>query len=106
MRKKTLAALIGIVVVLGVFAYTQLTIFVIQPIGAIPEGKTLVIARLNKTEFIDSADAMCERIQGGVSLMCRMASLAGVAKNSHVFMRLPYSETLYNISTGGKSYDR
>ena len=105
MRTKTWIILLSIVV-LAIIAYTQLTIFVIQPIGAIPEGKTLVIARLNKTEFIDSADAMCERIQGGVSLLCRMAALAGVADNSHVFLRLPYSETLYQISTGGKSYDR
>lgn len=106
MRKKTLAVLIGVAAVLGLIAYTQLTIFFIQPIETIPEGKTLVIARINKTEFIDSADAMCERIQGGVSLMCRMAALAGVAENSRVFLRLPYSETLYDISTGGKSYDR
>ena len=106
MRKKTWTVLTFAAAVLGLLAYTQLTIFVIQPIGAIPEGRTLVIARLNKTEFIDSADAMCERIQGGVSLMCRMAALASVAENSPVFLRLPYSETLYDISTGGKSYDR
>ena len=105
MRKKSWIIFLS-TIVLSLVAYTQLTIFVIQPIGAIPEGKTLVIARLNKTEFIDSADAMCERIQGGVSLLCRMAALAGVAENSYVFLRLPYSETLYQISTGGKSYDR
>ncbi len=106
MHKKTLAILACATAVISLLAYTQLTIFVIQPIGAIPEGKTLVIARLNKTEFIDSADAMCERFQGGVSLICRMAALAGVAESSHVFLRLPYSETLHNISTGGNNYDR
>lgn len=106
MRKKVWLITFAAIVSLSLIAYTQLTIFVIQPIGAIPDGKTLVIARLNKTEFIDSADAMCERIQGGVSLLCRMAALGGVAQNSHVFLRLPYSETLYQISTGGKTYDR
>lgn len=106
MRKKVWLISFATLAVLSVIAYTQLTIFVIQPIGAIPEGKTIVILRLNKTEFIDSADAMCERIQGGVSLLCRMAALGGVAKNSHVLLRLPYSETLYQISTGGKTYDR
>lgn len=87
-------------------AYTQLTIFVIPPIGAVPEGKTLVISRLNKTEFIDSADAMCERAQGGVNLLCRAAMLGGVSKNASIYLRLPYSEWLYSISTGGKSYSR
>lgn len=85
---------------------TQITIFVIQPIGAIPEGRTLIIARLNKTEFIDSADAMCERIQGGVSIMCRVLTLGAVASKSTVYARLPYSEFLYNISTNGKTYGR
>ncbi len=53
-----------ILAVLGVLGYTQLTIFVIQPIGAVPEGKTLVILRMNKTEFIDSTDAICFRKMG------------------------------------------
>lgn len=90
--------------VASILAYTQLTIFVVQPIGAVPEGRTLIMLRLNKTEFIDSADAMCERIQDGVSLLCRGAVLGAVVKNGTILVRLPYSETLYNISTGGKSY--
>ena len=106
MRKTGWLILLASVSIAAILAYTQLTIFVIQPIGAIPEGKTLVITRLNKTEFIDSADAMCERIQGGVSLLCRMAVLGAVAEKSQVLLRLPYSETLYQISTGGKTYDR
>lgn len=89
-----------------VLFYTQITIFVVPPIGAIPEGKTMIIARLDKTKFVDSPDAMCERIQGGVSLLCRGVSLAAVAKNSTILMRLPYSSWLYLISTSGKTYDR
>jgi hypothetical protein len=34
----------------------------LQPIGAAPEGGTLLILRLNNGKFIDSADAMCGRI--------------------------------------------
>jgi hypothetical protein len=86
--------------------YTQFTIFVIQPIGALPEGKTLIISRLNKTEFIDSADAMCERLQGGVNLLCRGAMMGAVAEKATIYARLPYSEWLYHVSTGGKKYDR
>ncbi|WDM65303.1 hypothetical protein [Stenotrophomonas forensis] len=106
MTRKTVSILLIVLVVLAIVVYTQLTIFVIQPIGAIPEGKTLVILRLNKTEFIDSADAMCEREMGGVSLLCRMGMMGGVASKSTVLLRLPYSQALYDISTGGKSYDR
>ena len=81
--------------VFALIIYTQLTIFVVQPIGVIPEGKTLVILRLNKGEFIDSADAMCERMQGGVNLLCRGIMLGAITEKTKVLLRLPYSETLY-----------
>lgn len=105
MKQNKLVMLIVIATTLF-FTYTQLTLFVIPPIGALPEGRTIVITRLNKTEFIDSPDAMCERIQGGVSLLCRGMVMATVADRATILIRLPYSEWLYNISTGGKSYDR
>jgi len=106
MTKKNASIIaLGLTAIFLVVAYTQLTIFVVQPIGAIPEGKTLIISRLNKTEFIDSPDTMCERIQGGVSLMCRMFVLGAVAAKSDIYLRLPYSEWLYLISTGGKKYE-
>jgi hypothetical protein len=95
-----------IVAVLSALIYTQITIFVIHPIGALPEGKTVIITRLNKTEFIDSPDAMCERIQEGVSLLCRGMLIGAVAEKSTILLRLPYSSWLYGISTGGKEYDR
>jgi hypothetical protein len=105
-RKKISNVVLVVTIILLLLAYTQLTIFVIPPIGAVPEGRTLIITRLNKTEFIDSADAMCERMQGGVNLLCRGMLLGTVAEKSIVYFRLPYSEWLYLISTGGKKYDR
>jgi hypothetical protein len=104
-KKGSILAVVVLVVVLLV-VYTQLTIFVVPPIGAVPEGKTLVILRLNKGEFIDSADAMCERMQGSVNLLCRGSMLGAVAKNTKILLRLPYSETLYLISTGGTTYSK
>lgn len=103
-KKVSLIALFAIVV-LSVVAYTQLTIFVVPPIGAVPEGKTLIISRMSNTQFIDSADAMCERTQGGVSLLCRGMLLGSIAGNSKIHLRLPYSETLYLISTDGETYE-
>jgi len=89
-----------------IIIYTQVTFFVIQPVGALPEGKTLVITRLNKTEFIDSPDAMCERLQGKVNLLCRGMMIGAVIDKSKILLRLPYSSWLYDLSTGGKRYDR
>jgi hypothetical protein len=82
------------------------TIFVVQPIGAVPEGRTIIITRLTNVNFIDSADAICARLMGGVSLLCRGAVIARVSKESTIIARLPYSGFLYGISTGGKTYDR
>jgi hypothetical protein len=100
--------ILGLIIFTAIFAviYTQMTIFVVQPIGAVPEGRTLIISRLNKMNFVDSADAMCYRLQGGVNLLCRGAVLGAVGKNATIYMRLPYSETLYSISTGGMKFDR
>lgn len=103
MKKLVIA---GAVALISIVIYTQLTIFVVPPIGAVPEGRTVIMLRLNKTNFIDSADAICERIQGGVNLLCRGMTMAGVVNNTKILARLPYSEWLYLISTGGKRYDR
>ncbi|MEQ4313622.1 hypothetical protein ACDH53_24550 [Pseudomonas tremae] len=102
--KKVLS--VGAIVVLAMAIYTQFTFFVVAPIRAVPEGSTVVMFRLNKTEFIDSADAICVRIQGNVNLLCRGAVLAGVLNGAHILARLPYSESLYLISTGNQRYDR
>lgn len=102
MKKKIIIPLV--IVVILIIISTQITLFVIQPIGALPEGKTLVILRLNKTNFIDSADAMCERTTGKVSLLGRSMMLSAVMENSVVLLRLPYSEFLYLKSTGGAKY--
>ena len=96
-------------VVLAAFmivAYTQVTFFVIQPIGAVPDGRTLVIWRTGKLKFIDSADGLCARESNGLSLLCRIQVLGAIAQNSTVIARLPFSETLYLLSTDGKKYER
>ena len=94
------------IALLCLVVYTQITIFAVPPIGAVPEGRTVIMLRLNKTNFIDSADAMCVRIQGYVSLMCRGMTMAGVVQATTILARLPYSETIYKISTGGETYER
>lgn len=74
-----------------------LRIFVIQPIGAIPNGVTAIVVGVRGINFIDSPDAVCARI-GQPNLLCRGAAAARVADNSYILLRLPFSETLYRWS--------
>jgi hypothetical protein len=104
--KKWVIILLVALSVGAIVLYTQVTLFIVPPIGAVPEGRTMVIARLNNMQFVDSADAVCERIQGGVNLLCRATVLAQVGSNAKIIMRLPYSSWLYGISTGGKTYSK
>jgi hypothetical protein len=104
--RKRLVVWMAVLSLLMVVAYTQLTIFVVQPIGAVPEGRTVIMKRAGDLQFIDSADAVCEREAGSVTLLCRAAILASVADSDKILARLPYSEALYSISTGGKHYER
>ena len=104
--RRTVGAAI-ILLLFGFVCYTQITVFLIQPIGAVPEGKTLVLWREStKLNFIDSADAICARAQGGVSLLCRAIILEAVLKNNPILLRLPYSNALYLESTDGLEYGR
>lgn len=72
-------------------------VFVIQPIGAVPEGATVIISGVEKLNAIDSADAVCDRY-GTVNLICRAAVLGNVADNGKILLRLPYSQFLYHLS--------
>jgi len=45
-----------LLLLLVVVASTQVTFFVVQPIGAVPEGRTLPIRRTGRLKFINSAD--------------------------------------------------
>jgi len=104
-RKATIG--VGLLVaIVAIVASTQLTLFVIPPIGAVPEGRTVVMSRTQATRFVDSPDAVCERIQGGVSLLCRGMVMGQVVNNVTIYARLPYSHTLYLWSTGGRTYER
>lgn len=97
---KGMIAILSIAVLVVLFC-TQVTFFVVQPIGAVPEGKVMLMLRMNKTKFIDSADALCVREMNGVSLLCRGIMMAAVVNKGTTLIKLPYSEFLYNISTDG-----
>jgi hypothetical protein len=90
-----------------VAAYFLTALFVIQPIGAVPDGVTLWVWRGEKMRFFDSADGVCLRTTGSVSLLCRMAALGAVASGrDRIIARLPYSERIYLWSTDGQVFER
>ena len=106
---KKFGTFILILIILVVLFRIFCGIFVIQPIGAIPEGITIVYWRIDlNIPFVSSADGLLEESGSGVSLLGRSIMLAGITKpvlDREIF-RFGYSETLYLWSTGGKIYEK
>ena len=94
---------ISIIVVLCSVSYTHSTILVVPPTEEVPEGRTLIIPRLHffqdKTDFIDSVDAVCKRTHGNVGSFCQQVILKAVSENTKPYVRLPYSRLLHFAST-------
>jgi len=98
-----------IAILLIIFVYCSFGLFVVQPIGAVPDGVTVLYWRLGTNlPFISSADGLLDKDGGGVCLLGRGIMLGGIINklsSSHrIIVRLPYSSTLYLISTGGVTY--
>lgn len=96
----------GAIILSGLIAAQFISVFVVPPIGAVPKGGTIIISRLSALSFIDSPDGWCERNTGSVTLLCRGMVLGKIGQEATIIARLPYSQWLYEISTGGKVYDR
>jgi hypothetical protein len=105
---KIILILVGVILVFGLFFRLFCGIFVIQPIGAIPQGTTIVYWRAGlDLPFIASPDGILEKTGKGVSLLGRgivLAELSPVIIDRQI-IRLGYSKVLYNISTGGVEYN-
>lgn len=57
-------------------------VFVVPPIGALPPGVTLIVANAPGLQLVDSADAMCARTMGYVTVLCRGMGLAAMTKTT------------------------
>lgn len=104
MARWTAIVLASLAAILFVAWLAGVRVFVIQPIGAVPDGVTLIIFGAPGLNFVDSPDAVCMRVQGGVNLLCRGAVMAGVVKNSTLLVRLPFWQPLYDL-TGAPDVD-
>ncbi|WP_173089027.1 hypothetical protein [Devosia sp. 1635] len=92
----TVGAVVLLVPLIAYFAGVR--VFVIQPIGALPDGVTAVVHGLPGLRAIDSPDAICQRNQGGVNLLCRGITAGTVARDGTILMRLPYMPFLKTLS--------
>ena len=82
-------------------------VFTVQPIGALPDGITIIYSSRNpEMPFFSSPDGLCLEIQGNVTLLCRAAGLGAVSELSdRILLRLPYMHWTYLLSTGGAEFD-
>jgi len=106
-RRLLVLAVIFLLVEVGLLIYFATGFFVIQPTGALPEGATVWYWRYDTgLPFISSVDGFLVDKQGGVSLLGRRFILAALAEliAQLKIASLPYSKTLYLISTGGREF--
>ena len=82
----------------GAVWFGGVRIIVIQPIGALPKGVTVIVAGLKNVNFVDSPDAICNRHEGGVSLLCRGREAGAIAEKGKILLRLPYSKILFKMT--------
>jgi len=107
-RKGIYIAIAIIAVIVLAWILIRPGVFTIQPIGAIPEGVTIIYHSRNpEIPFFSSPDGLCLQMEGGVSLLCRMAALSASADlTDRIILRLPYSHWAYLQSTGGLEFEK
>jgi hypothetical protein len=107
MSRKVIISII-LIGMLAIFYFTT-GFFVIQPIGAIPDGVTVWYFRLGTNmPFISSPDSFCLKATGSVNLFGRGIAMTMFGKNfkDKILIKFPYTRTLYLLSTSGVEYDR
>ena len=108
MKNKILIGIIvsAIVILMG---YASLGIFVIQPIGAIPGGASILYLRIGTSlPFISSADGFLLKTTGSVNLFARALVMAKLSEPvlANKITTLPYSKVLYLYSTNGVEFEK
>ena len=103
--KKIIIVLSSGFILISFLLFFCIGLYTVQPIGALPQGITLVVWRHSGEPFFNSPDAFSIKRTGGVSLLSRGLAL-GQAPVDRIIIRLPYSEFAYLQSTGGMMFDR
>jgi len=108
-KKLLFILFVGCLISITIFFRLCCGIFVIQPIGAIPNGVTIVYWRAGlNLPFIASADGLLNDSDSKISLLGRGLILANLSEPilKRKIFKFGYSETLYLWSTGGKKYEK
>lgn len=81
--------------------------FVMQPVGALPEGVTVWYFRVGyDLPFVVSPDGYSLETVGSVSTLTRMTAASALIEviEPRTIARLPYIRALYLVSTGGTEF--
>jgi hypothetical protein len=107
-RKKNHTLWVILAVLILAWVFIRPGVFTVQPIGALPDGITIVYyGRGSEMPFFSSPDGLCLQTKGEVSLFCRIAALnTATVLTDRIILRLPYSHWAYLRSTGGLEFDR
>lgn len=109
MSGKRVVNLIAVLAVVLVATATLTGFFVVQPIGAIPEGTTVWYWRAGlDCPFITSPDGFSLDRTGELSLLSRMSAMTTITEaiEGRIIARLPYMDWMYLRSTDGRRFDR
>lgn len=107
-NRKVLYVLVGLAGLLVlIWIVVRPGVFTIQPIGAVPEGITIIYHSRNpEMPFFSSPDGLCLEIQGSVTLLCRATAIGAVEDIAdRIIFRLPYIHWAYLRSTGGMEFN-
>ena len=98
-----------LVVAIMAFIYFFTGFFVVQPIGAIPEGVTIWYFRNDiNLPFISSPDGIMLEKEGHVNLLGRAIILSSVMDSleGKRICNLPYQKWIYKISTKVQEFEK
>ncbi len=106
-KSKWTSLLLLIIVIVVIWWLVNPGVFTIQPLGAFPEGITVIYHSRNpEMPFFSSPDGLCLEYQGSVTIFCRAGALAAVEELAdRIIIRLPYSHWAYLKSTGGLEFE-
>jgi tetratricopeptide (TPR) repeat protein len=102
-RGNRLAGIALALALLGLLYWTM-GVYTIQPLGALPAGLTVIVWRGAGEPFFNSPDAVCLKVNRGVSLLCRGIAL-GAGPVDRIIVHLPYQQWAYMLSTGGRTFE-
>lgn len=88
---------VGILGLLGYVAYSQFGFYSIPPMGAIPDGGTVIVRRLPSEPFWNSVDVPALRANGEVTLLTRGLGIQE-SPIKRVVLRLSYWQFAYDRS--------